>query len=97
MSKSTRTSGGGQAPAAPTRATVEPSWWAMVRVEPRLYAVTALAASLRESGGGWSEWEQVKRKLSRLVGWDAENPLLATEAHYDAAYETVLRVFEEGR
>lgn len=74
--------------------TVEPAWWAMVRIEPRLYAVTALAASLREAGGGWPEWERVKRKLQTLVGWYAADRRLATEAHYDAAYKTALDVFE---
>lgn len=74
--------------------TIPPTWPAMVLTDRRLFAVASLAAAQREAGGGWYRWERVKKQLQRLVGWFAEDRRLATQAHYDEAYRTVLEVFE---
>ena len=42
----------------------------------------------------WTAWEGYKRRMSRLVGWDARRPELASPALYDMAYRHLYDLYE---
>lgn len=77
----------------PTPAVETPRTFAdLVRLEPRLRLLRNDAAGLQR--GDWHGWEQLKRELQRLVGWDAKRPELATSAAYELAIDALLDAWE---
>jgi hypothetical protein len=81
------------------------TWAGLVRLEPRLLDLLREARALRKEQRrdphfcanaawyGYGRWRGhgLKPRLVRLVGWSAEggDPILATRAAYDVAYQTV--------
>ncbi|MFH1264134.1 MAG: hypothetical protein ABIK89_00290 [Planctomycetota bacterium] len=85
----------------PKRSKPRSRWQRMVDIEPRLAALEAdaLAAGDDESRNGRGEWESIRRRLSRLVGWWARTDrmvLLSNEA-WDIAHDRLHHCFEHGR
>ena len=65
----------------------QPATWAeLVAVEPRVDVILGEARKARrQSGNRWAAYSYFKARLSKLVGWDARNPRLASSACYDVA------------
>lgn len=89
---------------APGEHLQRPTWKALVRHEPRLSELRAEIAAVRDPGGPsfcandtW--YARFKPGLVNLVGTYAErdDPLLATSAAYDLAYETCYRALPDCR
>jgi hypothetical protein len=67
-----------------------------VETEPRLAALEKEIRSVRRTPGkpfcanavwyGYGGRPSFKEKVTRLVGWEAKNPKVATRQAYDAAY-----------
>jgi hypothetical protein len=55
-------------------------------IEPRLRGLFHQIPKIISAGEFWRQWVWIKRELSKLVGWTAENPTLRTEADYEIAY-----------
>lgn len=65
----------------------------LCRIEPRLRDVE-IDALLRTRPDFWRGWEQIKSRMSELVGWDSSKPSLRSSAAYDAAYRYLLDAYE---
>jgi hypothetical protein len=78
----------------------ELSWDALITEEPRLKDLdSGLQDTVRESEGkhrfcanaafmaGRGSESSIKLRMMKLVGWDAENPKLRSDAAYDLAYD----------
>lgn len=72
--------------AAAPHATVE----AIYRIEPRLETLYRAIPKLVVRGQSSRSWSTIKQKFSRLVGWECENPNLASSADYDLIYRVFL-------
>jgi hypothetical protein len=62
-------------------------------IEPALRDLEdQVRASAAAGRTAWRVWEQHKRRLRRLVGWNARHPRLA--GAYDVCYRYLLNIFE---
>jgi hypothetical protein len=70
------------------------TWTEIVSIEPRLSELLREVQAVKDPGGKyfcandhWYPLGGFKSRLSRLVGWHAENPALRTCEAYDIAYD----------
>jgi len=81
------------------------TWTRLVEIEPRLAVIEAEIRAIRPGRNfcanavwyGYHKRPSLKEKMSRLVGWDAANPLLRDCEAYDAAYEHLYRLLPDCR
>lgn len=47
----------------------------------------------------WPAWTEIKKRLVRLVGWDAaaDDPAMRSREAFEAAYDHLLAIFESDR
>lgn len=57
----------------------------LVALEPRLGVLLADAAAVPVLGRDWRVYENFKRRLTGLVGWHVDHPVLGTTDAYDVA------------
>lgn len=69
----------------------------LAQVEPRLRELEGAALRLHRRDPEWRVWSELKRALSRLAGWEAEQYSLRTTEAYDVAYSHLLHCWEIGR
>ena len=69
----------------------------MCEIEPRLAVLYNewIPAIVAKGGGFWPCWVEIKRRMSALVGWSAENGRLSSSQCYDVAYRTCFARFNE--
>jgi hypothetical protein len=74
-------------------------WRDLTRTEPRLRELEAAALALHRGDEDveWGDWEEIKRRLSLLVGWWSANERLRSHKDYEAAYSWLLHCWECGR
>lgn len=74
-------------------------WRRLVKNEPRLKDLErdALALHRGDEDVEWGDWEGVKQRLSRLVGWWAESPRIRSHKDFEVAYDHLLTCWECGR
>ena len=77
---------------APLAEQVEPTWPAILAAVPELAACERAARAADPED--FREWSRIKRQFSKFVGWEATDPRLATNLHYDATYDALLAAFE---
>ncbi len=70
------------------------TWPEMLVLEPRLAPLEKLARHMR--GDRWRNREILRRLASKLVGWDARNPLLATDRAFEIAMDHLQSVLDGG-
>lgn len=61
------------------------SWEQIIAIEPRLERVIKEARRRRGQGNPWRHYQELKRVLSKHVGWCAPNPRLRSDHAYSAA------------
>ena len=76
----------------------EELWNEMIQIEPQLEYLFLVARRRGEYGVHrpsecanvvWYGRDGMKRQMSQLVGYEARDPRLATNIHYDCAYEKI--------
>jgi hypothetical protein len=76
----------------PSRRSVVPPWQAMLEAEPRLRELIAEAELIGSSD--WHDYEQFKRRLSKLVGWFADKPELRTCEAYSLGIDMIVEALK---
>ena len=67
------------------------TWRQLIRLQPELAKLEADALAAHADGrSDWRSWNEIRRRLSELVGW------WCTSA-WDAAYDRLRCVFERGK
>ena len=66
-------------------------WGALCKLEPGLAVLERQARRTRFS---WRAYETMKRRLARLVGWQARCPKLRNSEAYHVAHRRILRALE---
>ena len=76
----------------PTQAFVD-----LCRQEPRLRSLFAEAGrrgARTTRRFFWSDWERIKAKIARIVGWHAKDPAIGTSAAYEVAISAIFDRYE---
>lgn len=73
------------------------TWSELVRVEPRLVDLESRTRSIPRRYRSWRRWESIKQTLRRLVGWEAEHPLLRHSPAYNCVYSHLFAIWEGDR
>lgn len=72
---------------------VKMTFESLATIEPRLLQLYNEARCIKPEGRNFCAnevwYKQFKPRLLRLVGWEAENPLLATAEAYEISYKTI--------
>ncbi len=66
------------------------TWAEIVAIDPEILDVIAYAKTIREPN--WIDYSRLKASLSRLVGWGARDPRLASYQAYELAIDQLLEV-----
>lgn len=61
-------------------------------IEPRLRTLYDLVHPIGPAD--WPEWERIKKQLSRLVGWGAENIQISSTLDYETTVQAFLEKAE---
>lgn len=94
-----------------TKTKVDPHWYELVRLEPRLRSLFDEARRVKDdrrtssfcANAVWFGWEAglhagFKWRMSKLVGYDARpHAILGTSRAYDVAYETIYNALPDCR
>lgn len=95
-------------PIAPARETLVPSFASLAKVEPRLWGLLAEALGYRMADTpefcqmgtfcGYPGFRPgLKPRLTQLVGWNRDHPILGTTQAYDVVYQTILEALPDCR
>ena len=75
----------------------EPIFLDLCRQEPRLRALFAEAGrrgARTTRRFFWRDWERIKIKITRIVGWHAKNPAVSSSAAFEVAVYAIFDRFE---
>lgn len=71
-------------------------WNEICLLAPQLRMLEMRVKAMPRRERNWRGWSEVKRCLSRYVGWDARDERLSGSCEYDVVYARLLAAWEGG-